>query len=68
MSIKETKILIKACALIGHTINEHQARLVLAFAEKLNEKGDSMTLGDIDQISQIIASQMKTQKDLKIAQ
>jgi len=49
--MKEPKRMKKALAMIGMNVTEQQAALVLAFDEILDRKGDQVTLGDIELIS-----------------
>lgn len=50
-AIKEAKRLKKAIGMIGMNISEQQAALVIAFDEILDRKGQDVTIGDIELIS-----------------
>ncbi len=62
----ERKHLKKALAMIGVNVNDQQADLVIAFHQALNDRGDQLTLGEIDQIGESVNKRHHVKQSLQL--
>ncbi len=58
--MKEPKQLTKALGMIGVQVSEQQAKLVLEFMDVLDRKGQNVTLGDIELISERVRGEYES--------
>ena len=55
----ELKNLKKAMGMVGINVTEHQVELIVEFCKILDEKGQNVTLGDVERIGDEVSRKQK---------
>lgn len=60
----ELKNLKKAMGMVGVNVTDHQVELIVAFCKVLDEKGQDVTLGDVERIGDEVGRKQKLNQAL----
>ncbi len=60
----ELKNLKKALGMVGIQVNDQQVEMVTEFCKLLDEKGQSVTLGDVERVSDEVMKRMAVSKSI----
>jgi len=60
----ELKNLKKALGMVGIQVNDQQVEMVTEFCKLLDEKGQNVTLGDVERVSDEVMKRMAVSKSI----